>query len=841
MSRKQRGGDTAHNTNTGSGHQNNNDAGTQNVAYNGGQVNNSFVNNYNATAPNRRDSFAYLSENRSELDPFAALKSLWGAVAGVGASHTAEQQFERGVCFEGTRIRVLKAVYDWLDSTSSENCSLPICWLSGPAGVGKSAIALTIAKACEEKGLAASFFFFRSDPRRNNPSALVLTIAQGLVVNTRFTGASINQRISDDPSILEARLEDQFRELLVKPSLRGRWWKRLLAKLSSAFKEPNLIIMDGLDECGDEPAQRRILSTILSSYQGPPRSPLRFLICSRPEAWIQETFQAEGLSRISECVVLDDKFEPDSDIERYYLHEFQLIREDRKYSRVQFPTPWPSSEDLGRLVLMSSAQFVYAVTTIRFIKLPHSNPISNLQIILNYTPEDCSSQSALATLDGLYRVVLSVNPNREKMLSILAAILIIPPHASPSPEFIELLLGLPAGDVDTTLWSLHSVLNIRGGDVAITVYHTSLTDFLHDPSRSREFHIDRAACYSALARQWLRNLTTNKVQTYKYEALYGSETISFFTNWLVFCTQLKPTRDLLEDLWHVDLASTYLLSDSDWESTFEGLVSWVRRYDGQYDPGISPNNASRDWREASGISTRVKRNGQPPYDNGQYNEEDDFGLMKDLLRKCRYRPNHFHLVWPPDVSPQSQILHWMVQKATYCDWKTRLDGSRPSNVDDIRLTDCRYDLSGGIEHDSVGHLAYQRACMQLVKNFTSTFESLAGDGAMDDEATLEELENIFLNVVQSLLLKHCCFPRELLSLCGRFFRLAEGCSVMRISIRDSMFGITNMFEWIETFPDEYAEEGGPLKAQVLAWPLHTWEQNWQKRIGRWKGAYGNEE
>ncbi|KAK1220515.1 hypothetical protein PQX77_016715 [Marasmius sp. AFHP31] len=430
------------NANT-SGHQNNNnDAGTQNIAYNGGQVNNRFVNSFNTTAPNPH-------------------KNLWDKVAGVGASHTAEQQFERGECLEGTREAVLRAIYNWIASITSKNCPLPLCWLSGPAGVGKSAIAMTVARACEEKELAASFFFFRSDPGRNNPSALVLTIAHGLVVNTRFTGASINQRISDDPSILEARLEDQFRELLVKPSLRGRWWKRLLAKISSAFKEPNLIIMDGLDECGDESAQRRILLTILSSYQQSCRSPLRFLICSRPEAWIQEVFQAEGLGRISERVVLDDSFMPDRDIEQYNLHEFQLIREDR-------------------------------------------NPIANLEIVLNYIPEDCSSQSSLAALDSLYRVILSVNPHRDRMLSILAAILILPFYDVPSsPEFIELLFELPAGDVDTILWSLHSVLNIQGGDAAISVYHTSFVDFLHDPSRSGEFHIDRAAHHSALARQWL--------------------------------------------------------------------------------------------------------------------------------------------------------------------------------------------------------------------------------------------------------------------------------------------------------------------------------------------------
>ncbi|KAL0064030.1 hypothetical protein AAF712_009098 [Marasmius tenuissimus] len=532
MPHAQQKGYTTFNANAGVGHQNNNnDAGTQNVAYNGGQVN--FVNNFNVTASN-------------------PLKSLWGVVAGVGASHTAEHQFERGKCLEGTRERVLEAIYDWIASTSPENCSLPLCWLSGPAGDGKSAIAMTVAKACEGKGLAASFFFFRSDPRRNNPSTLVLTIAHGLVVNTLFTRAFINRRISDDPSILEATMEDQFRELLVKPSLRGRWWKRLLGKLSSAFKEPNLVIIDGLDECGDEPTQQRILSTILSSYQESPRSSLRFLICSRPEAWIQEAFDAQDLSQISKCIILDEKFMPDRDVEYYYLHEFQLIREDRKYARVQFPSPWPSPENLHRLVRMSSGQFVYAVTTVRFIKLPHTNPISHLQIILDYIPENCSSQSSLAPLDSLYRVILSVNPNHEKQLSILTAIFILPPHAPPSPEFIELLFGLPAGDVDTTLWSLHSVLSIRGGDAYITVYHTSLTDFLHDPSRSREFYIDRAAHHSALACHWLHTLAW-QVKTNPDIVLHPDRVSRLapnvqllFKEWVIFCLMdRQPSKEVL--------------------------------------------------------------------------------------------------------------------------------------------------------------------------------------------------------------------------------------------------------------------------------------------------------
>ncbi|KAJ8077541.1 hypothetical protein PM082_001972 [Marasmius tenuissimus] len=1195
MPHTRRKGSTTFNTNTGVGHQNNNNgSGTQNVSPDGVQVN--FVCDFNTG---------------TSSNPF---KSLWDAVAGVGASHTAEQQFERGECLEGTRERVLKAIHDWIASNSSENCSLPICWLSGPTGAGKSAIAMTVAKACEEKGLAASFFFFRSDLRRNNPSALVLAIAHGLVVNSLFTRVLINRRILKDPSILGARLEYQFRELLLNPSLRGRKWKRLLSKLSSAFKEPNLVIIDGLDECGDESTQRRILSAILSSYQRSPQFPLRFLICSRPEAWIQEAFEAEGLSRLSECIVLDDTFEPDRDIERYYLHEFQLIRKDRKYDRVQFPSPWPSTEDLRRLVQISSGQFVYAATTVRFVKLPHSNPMSHLQIILDYAPEDCSSQSFLATLDGLYRVILSVNPNRGKLLPILAAILILPPHAPPSPEFIELLFGLPAGDVDTTLWSLHSVLRVGGGDVAITMYHTSFTDFLHDPSRSREFYIDKVAYRGALAcqwlhalagqltanpniilypglsrlapnvcslferwvdfclideqpqkellierdnlfrsilsaipyweklltrlasdtllptctpdssqskvlrdlilgptsmepldrcqlllpdlkakpffleflldpsqeyhldlpkyhdyiarrwisqlipgncppespdwapsmlwegwaefccgierpsdellsdlynldlmgfsilmalmnpghiqiltmvaaplkailswllsrvdhpalpkvidhfregvewqrvgfeeipaehqpsqsphyrldtlyhmilrcatpdhdnvrrimavipgqslhsptsptsikltlglssedldstlqsmrpvldirsgsdndleirlfhssfgeyladrarsrdfhltqehaitiaRQWLGNLATYKVRTYESSQLYGKETFFFLTGWVWFCTVRisKPTLDLLEDLWNVDFASVYLPSEYNWESTFEGLASWVGNY---HALGIKPNKAARDCTKA-GDNKSHEAIGS--YDNGQLGcgveahscemskERDHLNLTEGLLRKIRNHPKHFHLEWLPDVPPRQDIVYWAVQKAASCNWRTRLDGSRPSHAGDVRLTDCRCHISGGNVSRDPRHIAYQDACAQLAGAFTSLFEELSRSGAEGAFSVTTELQNIFLNMVQSWLLKHCRCDMELLVLCQRFIGLANGCLSLRIDPEAREGGRKNMLEWLKTIPDRFAEEKNSLEARFLSLPWERWERNWRK-------------
>ncbi|KAK1231072.1 hypothetical protein PQX77_005819 [Marasmius sp. AFHP31] len=444
-----------------------------------------------------------------------AHQGLWSAIGGVGASHRSEQQFSRGECLKGTREKVLGAIHDW---RTSETHSPPICWLSGAAGVGKSAIAMTVAKSCEDDGLAASFFFLRSDPKRNKPSALMLTIAHGLVTNMPFARAFINRRISDDPTILEATLEEQFQDLVLKPTLRRKWLKRLLANLSLTSKEPHLVIIDGLDECADDGTQLRILSIILSSYQQSSRSPLQFLICSRPESWIREAFEAEPLRQITKPIVVDDKdYLASRDIERYYLHEFGQIRADPKHARVHFPNPWPSVEDLARLVRKASGQFVYAVTVIKFILLVYHNPITQLRIILDYTPlaQKRSSNSSFSELDRLYDIVFSINPEHGKLLSILVAIIFVGPYVPPSPIFVESLLNLPSGDVDLTLRTMHSVLDVRGGRDPIRVFHTSFRDYILDETRSGPFCIYRTAQYDFIARKWLQALSVDNVKTYR--------------------------------------------------------------------------------------------------------------------------------------------------------------------------------------------------------------------------------------------------------------------------------------------------------------------------------------
>ncbi|KAK1232883.1 hypothetical protein PQX77_003996 [Marasmius sp. AFHP31] len=814
------------NTHTGSGPQNNNHAGTQHIHYDGqighvsgGKVN--FVKHFNTTVSNPH-------------------KNLWDSIAGVGASHKAEHQFSRGECLEGTRERALVAIHDWASAKEPE--ALPICWLSGPAGVGKSAIALTIAQSFERLSLlASSFFFFRSDPKRNNPSALVLTIAHELATTSSLMRNCIEHRISTDPKILEARLEEQFRELIIAPVLA---WSRQRS-LWGAPVVPNIVIIDGLDECGDEETQLRVLSIVRSAYQQTPHFPLRFLICSRPEAWIREDFADEPLFRLSKNIILGDSPE---DIRRYYVHHFQEIVTSRRYRHVRFPSPWPSERELEILVWRSGGQFIYAATVIKFVKLAYNHPIEQLLLIFDNTLERQPSKSPYHDLDCLYHIILSGNPNHAQLLSILAAILILPKdaHVSPAPMLIEMVLGLPAGQVDLALRGMHSVLDISECNDSILPYHASLSEYLVDQTRSCDFHIDMPSQKHVIAHLWLRNLQSpSKVRSSSSDEFLQRH---YFSGWIWLCSSIpQPTRDLLDDIWSVDLANVFSSWTPDdrhlWRDVFVVLVQWMEKYPHHAEMGHNSNQSKKN--SGDKVYDRDKKTLYhakfpnpicPPYDTVERgvhgfrraaDEWSDSDLVEALIYKLQNLPRCFHLEWLQDIGPQHiPLLHQFVQDVTECpeyfelgavniDWGSQ----RP-----MLLSECHCDISGGYESHDPKHVAYQDACLQCAKALTSKLAEMVSCG------TTQEMAWIFRNLVDSALLKHCRLDTELFSLCQTFFELVQGSHVFDW-VRDNHGGATirkeraSLLDWIETFPEKFAEEGKALKAQVRALPWLEWEED----------------
>ncbi|KAF9441419.1 hypothetical protein P691DRAFT_779803, partial [Macrolepiota fuliginosa MF-IS2] len=81
-------------------------------------------------------------------------------------------------CHPDTRKEVRQKITTWRSNPERDRSML---WLLGPAGVGKSAIAQTIAEECAADGSLGATFFFSRLNNRNNPHSVIPTIVYQLV------------------------------------------------------------------------------------------------------------------------------------------------------------------------------------------------------------------------------------------------------------------------------------------------------------------------------------------------------------------------------------------------------------------------------------------------------------------------------------------------------------------------------------------------------------------------------------------------------------------------------------------------------------------------------------
>ncbi|KAJ7876674.1 hypothetical protein B0H14DRAFT_2436921, partial [Mycena olivaceomarginata] len=297
----------------------------------------------------------------------------------------------RAGCHPKTRTETLESLYNWAIQRYDPRALSPIRWLRGPAGAGKSAIMQTLCQNLEQGGRrAAAFFFKRDHATRGNAKALFTTLAYQLALYNSELKCLISHCVECDPSVVGRSMEVQLHRLIVEPC----------ESLTNCL--PVIILIDGLDECQDENIQQGILHLIKSAVATHRHSSiLRFLIASRPEAHIQETFDDPSFDGILDCVTIKQSFE---DINKYLLDEFARIRREHR-TMVNVPSPWPSWETLRNLVEKSSGYFVYASTVIKFIDNKYSRPTEGLKAIESLAPAD--DDVPFATLDQLYKQILS--------------------------------------------------------------------------------------------------------------------------------------------------------------------------------------------------------------------------------------------------------------------------------------------------------------------------------------------------------------------------------------------------------------------------------------------------
>ncbi|KAH0835654.1 WD40-repeat-containing domain protein [Lanmaoa asiatica] len=502
-------------------------------------------------------------------------------------------------CLPDTRFELLACLAEWVDSP---NCNQRICWLSGLAGSGKSAIAQSIAnKYASQHRLAASFFFSRKEILRRKAQGFFPTLACQILTFAPSIRPALLDALNADATIPTKVLLEQARRLLHEP----------IVSSASSFPDPVLIVVDSLDECDDVKMANEIVH-LLSGILRHCRWPLKVLFTSRAEPHIVQTFQHPELRSMTRSLQLQD-FGVDEDIRAYLHHSFEGIRESMNATSVNnYPLPWPSEDEIEMIVQKAAGLFIFATTVVKYVGIDYGSPVTQLQAVLKVLQNGASAESALvhSPLDTLYLDALRTIPDAEKVHLILGSIVFA--FRPLSTRGLNDLLWKFQYDASYIVKNLCSVLVISDsvieGDGIVHVYHTSFRDFLTSSHRSRQYFVDPVVFHGTLARACLelmiRHLTVDmchlgdpsilncEIENLdKRRKLHIKEGVRYACRWFAHHLSQVP--------WDRTTDNALILSLQGFASQY--LLNWIEvlSLTGELDSAVSSLREAADWLESS--------------------------------------------------------------------------------------------------------------------------------------------------------------------------------------------------------------------------------------------------
>lgn len=410
-----------------------------------------------------------------ELGPLTKPEALLPFVA-CGALHdSSERGPDAPKCHPETRTAVQRDILSWIQHCEQDLIPKRILWISGPAGTGKTALVGTIADEYYKRGLLAASFFFSASSgavNRRSKKFLIPTLVYSLLQHQAIIGfkREVLAAIERDPVVFQKHLDQQIDTLILNPL-------RKVERLSDRRNWPDVVIIDGLDECQGEgessrdSAQKEILCA-LSRACADPAFPFCIIVASRPEPGIVHFFTS--LPGLIHDIFLDDKYDPDSDIRRFLEATFSDIRR-----RFKLLLSWPPEGIIDSLVKEASGQFIYVVTCMKFLETPPGPPQVQLEQLLQWRRLD--SLSPFAPLDVLYARILQTSPDPHLAVKWL---LFVDRHSlfHDDPGYIQQLLESYHGETEHVLGCLRSLVGQADGQgkPCFHFYHKSFLDFLRD-------------------------------------------------------------------------------------------------------------------------------------------------------------------------------------------------------------------------------------------------------------------------------------------------------------------------------------------------------------------------
>ena len=464
-------------------------------------------------------SYAELSSSRSSEEE-RTLNSIPRALAGYRA-YTVDQL--KGDFTEGTRKGLFGELELWSDGRFPEDEPRQFYFLSGGAGLGKSAIAHQLCTRLDDlERVGASFFFVRGEEDLSSSRLFFSTLLHQLTLSQPTLRPHIIAAVREylhrgDQRNLEYASKDLLRKALLE------------LEASASDHLPVFLVVDGLDECKERDLLPQLLRFLLELVRVLPW--LHIFAASRPEPHIMAVLMAPEARDVVCGRSLDDSLEDLKGDVKLYLEE--TVPRIPSYAAFLCANP----DALERLNRRADGIFIYARIAVRFLDTYHDHPEEQFELLF-------SSGAApwLTPLDSLYLQVLqsafppadlhqALPARRERLLSLLRVITLQLDSDILRPScIVHFGSGMSEKDVVAMVDRLRSVLLIgKAGEV--TPLHATLSEFLLDHKRCVDslYHVDAAKGHARFASACLEAFSIKNIT--EYLAHMGSSAVARYVNY----------------------------------------------------------------------------------------------------------------------------------------------------------------------------------------------------------------------------------------------------------------------------------------------------------------------
>lgn len=371
-------------------------------------------------------------------------------------------------CLEGTRTEILSAVDQWTKSPGDTR----IYWLNGMAGIGKTAIAESVAwKLKSQNLLGASFFCSRYDEERRDVKRLFSTISYLLAQTYPAFAVGVLKALAKEHDLGYYAIEQQFQRLILEPA----------SQMQHVTQQPvTFVVIDALDELAGDAGKDAL--ELLYKYASK-LNYVHFFVTGRPQLW-QHMHSISIKSQATNVVHLHDIEEDivNQDIELYLTHKLQknsFLQSDELLDK-----DWPSSSTISLLTEKAGKLFIFAFTVYQFVTFGAADPVDRLELILNNI-KGGRFETPLNTLDELYMQILETAFNSKGLLSHERAIMynslqtMLLVYIPQSIICIREFMGYSVSNLMPLLKPLSSIIQLPDSlNLPVTLFHASFFDFI---------------------------------------------------------------------------------------------------------------------------------------------------------------------------------------------------------------------------------------------------------------------------------------------------------------------------------------------------------------------------